>query len=58
MLGPKRDITGRGLPVPKSVTLKSCAYEVVARAATTANDEASFVQENRRCCKTDFTISD
>jgi hypothetical protein len=58
MLGPKRDITGRGLPVPKSVTLKVCAYEVAAIATKTANDEAIFVQENQRCRKTDLTISD
>jgi hypothetical protein len=31
---------------------------VAARATTTANDEAAFVQENQRCCRTDFTISD
>jgi hypothetical protein len=46
------------LPVPKSVTLKVCAYEVAAIATKTANDEAIFVQENQRCRKTDLTISD
>src|ERR1700690_3159152 len=57
MLGPKRDITGRGLPVPRSVTLRFCACEVRARAATTARDKATPVQEFSRRCHTEFMIS-
>src|SRR6185312_15563499 len=42
MLGPKRSITGRGAPVPKSVTLRFCEDAGAARAMAAMRSQTAF----------------
>jgi hypothetical protein len=41
MLGPKRDMTGRGLPVPRRVTLMVCAEPAGANHASAGTASVS-----------------
>src|SRR6478609_3574627 len=42
MLGPKRSITGRGAPVPKSVTLRFCEVAGGAKATAAMRSQTAF----------------
>src|ERR1700731_2119528 len=57
MLGPKRDITGRVLPVPKSVPLMSCANAAETERATASAVGKSCDHGNWRQRRMNFKVS-